>query len=94
MARPKPTEDGFLRTHEAAADVLRQAVPGARVEIRRPALKHWAQNNTERSRAYEIWLPNDTRSPVLLGSYSLPIEADVLAQNARDELNKRLQATR
>ncbi len=91
MARPPDAAPGYLRSHEAAADVLREAVPGAVVRVRRPHLRHWAQNNTERSRVYEIWLPQDMRQPVLQGAYSLPIEPEVLAQNARDELNKRIK---
>lgn len=85
------TDDGEVRSHEEAAAVLRYAVPGAVVTVRRPRLKTLHERTSERARVYEIALPQLTRQPVVaVGSYALPLPAADLAAHARAEVEKRL----
>ncbi len=86
----KTDDPAFVQTPDDAHAILRDAVPGARVSVRRPPMIHWAQGNTDRTRVYDIRVPRLGRNELIVtGSYSLPIEADALAKHARDEVEKR-----
>jgi hypothetical protein len=81
------TEPDTLRTHDDARALLTYAVPGARVEVYRPPLRHWAQRNSERSRAYRITVRRHGAEVACVeGSYALPCDALRLATHAREQV--------
>jgi hypothetical protein len=84
--RVSARDDGIARSHEEVEAVLYYAVPGARVTIRRPHLRAWNQKNTEAERVYEIAIQRGSRSHVRSGGYSLPVNANQLARDARNAI--------
>lgn len=89
-------ESTILRSHEEVAQVLRYAVPGARVDIRRPQLRHWAQKNTERSRCYFVSVrPHGRAEACVDGAYSLgTMTAESLAKMVRNQVEEKLREQR
>lgn len=81
-----PEDYGWLRSHDDAAACLRAAAPGARVEIYRPPLRHWAQRTSEKSRAYRLTLERVGHAhPLSAGdAYALPCPAENLERRVRE----------
>jgi hypothetical protein len=76
-------DDGLVRTHEDARALLTYAVPGARVDLRRPA----PGTARESTRSYEITIRrHGAPSVCVVGGYSLPAIADRLASHARRQV--------
>lgn len=81
------TDDGLLRSHDDASALLRYCVTGASVRIYR---RH---NSREKSRSYEITVkPHGRETIAVLGSYSLPVAASQLANDARKQVESALAA--
>lgn len=76
-------DDGDLHTHEDAEQLLRYALPGARVdtyEVRTPGTVEASAS----VRRYEITIARIGRTPVTSTHvYSLPAHAETLARGAR-----------
>lgn len=69
----------LLWTHDSAAQLLKYAAPGARVEVRRVA------RGSDRARAYVVTVARLGHQPVSLAdSYALPCPAAPLAKRVRD----------
>lgn len=77
-----------LRTHDAAADVLRGAAPGARVTIAPVA------RGTDACRRYEVRVDRIGREPLAAAdTYALPCLAAPLRARVRDLLEAALKET-
>lgn len=87
------TDDGVLRTHDDAEQLLRYCVTGAKVRVFKRPLKRWDERVLERGRTYEITVaPHGRETLAVLGSYSLPVRAEQLAMDARKQVESALAA--
>jgi hypothetical protein len=75
-------DDGFVRTHDDARSLLAYAVPGARLAF---------DPKTPRSCGYEITVRQHGLPDLcVLGSYTLPANAQRLADHARAQVEREL----
>lgn len=83
-------DDGLVRTHDEAAQVLRDAVPGARVDV----VDVQPGPGSERARRYVVTLDRVGLRPVSkLDVYALPMKASALMKRARDLADAAVKAT-
>jgi hypothetical protein len=81
-------DDGLLHSHEEVEQLLRYALPGARVTLV-PVAVPGSTRAAASTRRYDIVLPRVGREPITTASvYSLPCDAARLAQGARAEADR------
>jgi hypothetical protein len=74
------TDDGWIRTHDEAQALLRYSAIGARVEFSRIA------EGREQTRRYTITVDRmGGKADAVRGMYSLPVNADRLITNTREQ---------
>lgn len=85
-------DDGLVRSHDEVEQLLRYALPGARVTLAPVAVPGTAQAAAS-TRRYDIVLPRIGRASITTASaYSLPCDADRLARGAREAADRALSA--
>ena len=85
-------DDGLVRSHEEAVQLLRYAVPGARVTTA-PIFAPGRQSAAEAMRRYEITVERVGREPITTCAvYCLPALAVTLAHGARQAADRALAA--
>ncbi len=85
-------DDGWLRTHDEARDLLTYAVPGARVTFSRVARPGTQQGNAQ-ARRFQITVRRVGREPLeTFDLYTLPCLAEPLARRARELADHALRA--
>ena len=83
-------DDGLVRSHEEALQLLLYALPGARVTLATVAVPG-SERAAASTRRYDVVLPRIGREPITTASvYSLPCDAARLAQGARAEADRAL----
>jgi hypothetical protein len=75
----------WVHTHDAMADLIRAAAPGARVTFRPVA------RGSDKSRAYSITVERLGREPVnVADAYALPCAVEPVRAHVRDLLSRAL----
>ena len=83
-------DDGLVRSHDEVEQLLRYALPGARVTLAPVAVPGTARAAAS-TRRYDIVLPRIGRASITTASaYSLPCDAARLAQGAREAADRAL----
>lgn len=83
-------DDGLVRSHDEVEQLLRYALPGARVTLAPVAVPGTARAAAS-TRRYDIALPRIGREPITTASaYSLPCDAATLARGAREAADRAL----
>lgn len=85
-------DDGMLRTHDEALQLLRYAVPGARVALHPVALPGSTKANAA-ARRYTVTVPRVGAEPLETADiYTLPTPAAPIARRVRDLADYALRA--
>jgi hypothetical protein len=77
-------DDGWARTHEDVEQLLRYAVPGAKV-LFEPVAKPGSTERNAGARRYRVSVPRIGRDPIETADiYTLPVRVEPMARRVRE----------